>query len=187
MRISGDCFANFVADFHTTFVPVLYESHKYFMCRELVTKFLNLFKNFMRVFSPKYFARVLTRLSRYSWDVRESVANSSPQNFGKFTMQNFCDARMNDVRVWYEVRATVLRKKCEHLTTIWRENKTKQHSFQCHATVIRMKMKISYIRGKVGRHSHECLVTVVHARYIFKIRLKLPNLFHKRPFSETAT
>ena len=106
MRISGDCFANFVADFHTTFVPVLHECHKYFMCRELVTKFLNLFKNFMRVFAPKYFAR----LSRYSWDVRGSVANLSPQNFG-FTMQNFCDARMNVVRVWYEVRATVLRKK----------------------------------------------------------------------------
>ena len=107
MRISGDCFANFVADFHTTFVPVLHECHKYFMCRELVTKFLNLFKNFMRFFSPKYFAR----LSRYSWDVRGSVANLSPQNFGKFTMQNFCDARMNVVRVWYEVRTTVLRKK----------------------------------------------------------------------------
>ena len=157
MRISGDCFANFVADFHTTFVPVLHECHKYFMCRELVTKFLNLFKNFMRFFSPKYFAR----LSRYSWEVRGSVANLSPQNFGKFTSQHFCDARMNIVRVWYEVRATVLRKKMrEHLKTIWRENKTKQHSFQCHATVIRMKMKISYIRGKVGRHSHECLVTV---------------------------
>ena len=107
MRISGDCFANFVADFHTTFVPVLHECHKYFMCRELVTKFLNLFKNFMRVFSPKYFAR----LSRYSWDVLGSVANLSPQNFGKFTMQNFCEACMNVVRVWYEVRATVLRKK----------------------------------------------------------------------------
>ena len=165
MQISGDCFANFVADFHTTFVPVLHECHKYFMCRELVTKFLNLFKNFMRFFSPKYFAR----LSRYSWDVRGSVANLSPQNFGKFTMQNFCDARMNVVRVWYEVRATVLRKKMhEHLATIWQENKTKQHSFQCHATVIRMKMKISYIHGKVGRHSHECLVTVVRqSRDIF--------------------
>ena len=100
---------------------------------------------------------------------RGSVANLSPQNFGKFTMQNFCDAHMNVVRVWYEVRATVLRKKMrEHLATIWRENKTKQHSFQCHATVIRMKMKISYIRGKVGSHSHECLVTVVRqSRDIF--------------------
>ena len=29
-----------------------------FMCRELVTKFLNRFKNFMRIFSPKYFARL---------------------------------------------------------------------------------------------------------------------------------
>ena len=114
MRISGDCFANFVADFHTTFVPVLHECHKYFMCRELVTKFLNLFKNFVRVFSPKYFAR----LSRYSWDVRGSVANLSPHNFGKFTMQNFCDTRMNVVRVWYEVRATVLRKKMRNTSRL---------------------------------------------------------------------
>ena len=76
----------------------------------------------------------------------------------------------------YECRASVARrsrdsleKSCEHLATIWRENKTKRHSYECratlsqtcHATVVRMKIKISYIRGKVVRHSHECLATVV--------------------------
>ena len=82
-------------------------------------------KNFMRIFSPKYFAR----LSRDS-----------------------------------------LEKTCEHLATIWRENITKRHSYECRATVLRMKMKISYIHGKIVRHSHECCATV--ARYTFKIRPK---------------
>ena len=55
---------------------------------ELMAKVLNMFKNFMRIFSPKYFARL-------SCDVRASVANMSPQNVGKFTMQNFRNTRMN--------------------------------------------------------------------------------------------
>ena len=66
------------------------------MCRELVVKVLNMFKNFMRIFSPKYFAR----LSR---DVRASVANLSPQNFGEFTMQNFHDT-------WNECHVSVARQ-----------------------------------------------------------------------------
>ena len=137
---------------------MLHECHKYFMCRELVTKFLNLFKNFVRAFSPKYFAR----LSRYSWDVRGSVANLSPQNFGKFTMQNFCDARMNVVRVWYEVRATVLRKKMPtpefSITPIWayfyacfsfRTPKIHCHGFSltpCFFLVTRPKLSINYVK-----------------------------------------
>ena len=88
-----------------------------------------------------------------------------------------------------------LEKTCEHLATIWRENKTKRHSYECRAnvmrhshecrvTIVRMKMKISYIRGKVLRHSHECRATV--ARHIFKIRPEFTNLSHKCLFSETV-
>ena len=73
------------------------------MCRELVAKVLNMFKNFMRLFSPKYFARL-------SCDVRASVASLSPGNFGEFTMRNFRDTRTNVARVSYDGRATVLRK-----------------------------------------------------------------------------
>ena len=77
--------------------------------RELVAKFLNMFKNFMRIFfSPKYFAR----LSR---DVRASVANLSSRNFGEFTMQNFRDIRTNVARVSHDGRATVLRKLRDYL------------------------------------------------------------------------
>ena len=74
-----------------------------------------------------------------------------------------------------------LEKTCKHLATIWQENKTKRHSYECLATVVRMK--ISYIRGNVVRHSHECLVV----RYNFKIRQKFAKLSHKCPFIETAT
>ena len=62
MSISRDCFANFVADFRTTFVRVSRKCRENFLVsqtsRELVAKFLNMFKNFMRIFSQKYFARL---------------------------------------------------------------------------------------------------------------------------------
>ena len=98
-------FANFVADFRTTFVRV---SHKYLenlhvsrTRRELVAKFLNRFKNFMQLFSPKYFARLVRdcrtnenennlqsreireTLSRKSRDCRASVARQSRGIFSK--------------------------------------------------------------------------------------------------------
>ena len=75
--------------------------------RELVAKVLNMFKNFMRIFSPKYFTRLLC-------DVCASVANLLPQYVGEFTMQNFCDTRMDVLRVSHEG----LEKTCEHLATI---------------------------------------------------------------------
>ena len=68
---------------------------------ELVAKFLNMLKNFMRIFSPKYFAR-LSRDSRATFHV--SVANLSPRNFGEFTMRNFRDTRMNVARLSYEFK-----------------------------------------------------------------------------------
>ena len=112
MRISPDCFANFVADFRTTFVRASHECRENFhvsrTSRELVAKVLNMFKNFMRIFSPKYFAR----LSR---DGRASVANMSPRNFGEFTMRNFRDTRTNVVRVSHNGRATVLSKHANAL------------------------------------------------------------------------
>ena len=75
--------------------------------RELVAKVLNMFKNWMRFFFPKYFAR----LSR---DVRANVANLSPRNFVEFTMQNFRDTRTNVVRVSHDGRATVLRQHAKN-------------------------------------------------------------------------
>ena len=155
--------------------------------RELVAKVLNMFKNFMRFFRiiSKYFARL-------SCDVRASVANLSPRNFGELTMRNFCETRTNVVRVSYDGRATVLRKHAntsrlsgEKIKLSDIRTNVVRHSHECRATVVRMIMKISYIRGKVVRHSHECLAIV--ARYIFKIRPKFANLSHKCPFNETAT
>ena len=65
-------------------------------------------KNFVRIFSPKYFARL-------SHEVRASVANLSPQNSGEFTMRNFRDIRTNVARVSHDGRVTVLRKPCDYL------------------------------------------------------------------------
>ena len=134
MRISRDCFANFVADFCTTFVRVSHECRENFhvlrSSRELVAKVLNMFKNFMRFFSTKYFAK----LSR---ECRATVA------------RRLCECREPvAAKFWrhsYECRASVARRSrdslettCENLATIWRENNTKRLSYECRATLARM-------------------------------------------------
>ena len=84
-------------------------------------------KNFKRIFSPKYFAR----LSR---DGRASVANLSPRNFGEIYNAKF-------LRHSYECRTMVARQSCENLATIWRKNKTKRRkrlSYECRATLAQM-------------------------------------------------
>ena len=118
-----------------------------------------MFKNFMRIFSPKYFARLLR-------DARASVVNLSPQNFGEFTMRNFRDTRSNVVRVSHDGRETVLRKHAKTSRLSGEKIKLSdirtnvvRHLHECCATVIRIKMKISYIGWKVVRHSHECCAT----------------------------
>ena len=154
------------------------------------------FANFVTEFrTTKYFAR----LSR---DVLVSVMNLSPRNYGEiqFTMQNFCDTSKNVVQVSHDGRATVLRKHANTSRLSGEKIKLSdinvQHSHNCRATVVQIKMKISYICEKVVRHSHECRKTVMRqlgdyratvARYIFKIRLKFANLLHKCLFSETTT
>ena len=114
----------------------------------------------MLIFSPKYFAR-------RSRDVRASVANLSPRNFGEFTMRNFRDTHMNVVRWWHDS----LEKTCEHLATIWRESKTKRHSYECRVTLSRMshdrrtnenenKLHSRESRETLSRRSRDCRATV---------------------------
>ena len=136
-------FANFVADFRTTFVRVSHECRENFhvsrTSRELVAKVLNMFKNFMRIFSTKYFAR----LSR---EFRATVARRSCEECREPVAAKFW--RLNNAkfsRHSFECRASVARRSrdslettCENLATIWRENKTKRHSYECRATLARM-------------------------------------------------
>ena len=113
--------------------------------RELVAKVLNMFKNWMRIFSPKYFARLSrdcrATVVRRSRDVRANVANLSPRNFVEFIMRNFRDTRTNVVRVSHEGRATVLRQHAKN------------------SRLSGEKIKLSVIRTNVVRHSHECRAT----------------------------
>ena len=93
--------------------------HVWRTSRELVAKVLNMFKNWRRIFFPKYFARRLSRdcratVVRRSCDVRANVANLSPRNFGEFTMRNFRDTRTNVVLVSHDSRATVLRQHAKN-------------------------------------------------------------------------
>ena len=176
LRILSWTFARHLCECRTSVVRI-------FMCRELVANWL--FKKFVRIFSPKYFAR----LSR---DVRASVANQSPRNFGQFTMQNFHDTRTNVVPVLHDGRATVLRKHAKTLPLSGEKIKLSnirmnvvRHLHECRTTVVQIKMKISYIRGKVARHSHECRATDV--RPCDSREIYFANLSHKRLFNETAT
>ena len=121
--------------------------------RELVAKFFNMLKNFMRIFSPKYFAR----LSR---DCRATVARRS------------CECReLVAAKLWriynakflphsYECRANVARQSCENLATIWRENKTKQHSYECRATLARMSRNCRTNLNENKLHSRESRETL---------------------------
>ena len=143
MRISRDSFANFVADFRTTFVRVSRECRENFLVsrtsRELVAKFFNML-NFMRIFSPKYFARLSrdcrAMVARRSCECRELVA----AKFWRIYIAKFS-------RHSYECRASVARRSRDSLA------KTSRLSGE--------KIKLSDIRTNVARHSHECRATVV--------------------------
>ena len=71
---------------------------------------------------------------RQSYDVRASVANLSPLNFGEFTLRKFRNTRTNVVRQSLDS----LDKTCEHIAT-------------------GEKIKLSDIRTNVVIHSHKCL------------------------------
>ena len=139
MRISRDCFANLVADFHTTFVRVSRECRENFLVsrtsRELVAKFFNMLKNFMRIFSPKYFAR----LSR---DCRATVARRSCKCCELVAAKFWQIYNAKFLRHSYECRASVARRSRDSLV------KTSRLSGK--------KIKLSDIRTNVARHSHEC-------------------------------
>ena len=139
MRISRDCFANFVAYLRTTFVRVSHECREDFQVsrtsRELVASFLNMFKNFMRFFSPKYFAR-LSRDSRATFVRvsrtcrREILTNSQCEIFATLVLMS-CECHVRRSR-------DSLEKTCEHLATNCQENKTKRHLYECRATLSRI-------------------------------------------------
>ena len=123
------------------------------MCRELVAKVLNMFKNFMRIFFAKIFRKTVARLS---CDVRVSVANLSPRNFGEFKMRNFRDTRTNVVRPSRDS----LEKTCEHLATIWLESKTKRMSRDCRTNENEDKLHSRESRETLSRMFHGCRATV---------------------------
>ena len=108
MRMSGDCFANFVTDV----------SHDIRVCCEnfLVSRTgREVFKHVEKFYS-NFFSEIFRKtVMRRSRDSLASVANLSPQNFGEFTMRNFRDTRTHVARVSHDGRATVLQKPRDYL------------------------------------------------------------------------
>ena len=144
MRISRDCFANFVAGLsHDIRASVARVSREFLVSRtsrELVAKFFNMLKNFMQIFSPKYFARLShdcrATVARRSCECRKLVAAKFWRIYNaKFSQHS------------YECRVSVARRSRDSLA------KTSRLSGE--------KIKLSDIRTNVARHSHECRATVV--------------------------
>ena len=168
--------------------------------RELVAKFFNMLKNFMRIFSPKYFARLSrdcrATVARRSCECRELVA----AKFWRIYNAEFS-------RHSYECRASVARRSRDSLAKTSRLSGEKiklsdirtnvaRHSYECRATLAGMsrdcrtnlnenKLHSRESRETLSRMSRDCRATV--ARYIFKIRPKFANLSQKCIFNETAT
>ena len=152
MRISRDCFANFVADFRTTFARVSRECRENFLVlrtsRELVAKFLNMLENFMGINSPKHFARL-------SCDGRATFVPVSRTCRREILANLQCRIFATLVRMSCECRTTVARQSCKNLETIWRENKTKRHSYEWRATLARMSRDCRTNLNENKLHSRE--------------------------------
>ena len=148
MRISRDCFANFVADFHTKFVRVSRECRENFLVsrtsRELVAKFLNMLNNFLEFF-----------LQNISQDCRATFMRVSRTCRREILANLQCEIFAALVRMSRECCTTVARRSCENLATIMGENKTKRHSYECRATLARMSRDCRTNLNENKLHSRE--------------------------------
>ena len=117
------------------------------MCRELVANVLNMFENFMRIFSPKYFARLscdgratFVRVSRTCR--RKILANLQYEIFATLVL----------VRMTHNGRATVLR---QHAKPSRQSDETDNN------TIARQSRDIF---SKLDRNSRICRIKVYSVR-----------------------
>ena len=122
-------------------------------------------KNFMRIFSPKYFARLSrdsrVTVARRSCECRELVA----AKFWRIYNAKF-------LRHSYECRASVARRSRDSLA------KTSRLSGE--------KIKQSDIRTNVARHSYECRATLARMSRDCRTNLN-ENKLHSRESRETLS
>ena len=147
--------ANFLplfGKFRTTFVRVSRECRENLLVsrtsRELVAKFLNMLKNFMRIFCPKHFTRL-------SCDGRATFVRVSRTCCLEILANLQCEIFAILIRMSRECRTMLARQSCENLATIWRENKTKRHSYECRATLTRMSRDCHTNLNENKLHSQE--------------------------------
>ena len=159
----------------------------------------------MRKFYENFFYKIFRKtVARLSCDGRATFVRVSRTCRREILANLQCEIFATLVRMSRECRTTVARQSCENLATIWRENKTKRHSYECRATLARMsrdcrtnlnenKLHSRESHETLSRMSRDCRATVARlsrdtvARYIFKIRPKFANLSQKCIFIETAT
>ena len=74
-------------------------------------------------------------------------------------------------------------KPCEHLATIWRENKTKRHSYECRATFSRMsrdcRAEMRDVFSKLDRNSRICRINVHPMRLQRESCVYIVNLYRE--------
>ena len=128
------------------------------MCRELVANVLNMFENFMRIFSPKYFARLscdrratFVRVSRTCR--RKILANLQYEIFATLVL----------VRMTHNGRATVLR---QHAKPSRQSDETDNNTIARQSRDIFSKLdqnsRICRIKVYSVRLQHESCVYVVN-------------------------
>ena len=149
-------------------------------------------ENFYANFFSKIFRKTV---ARQSCDGRATFVRVSRTCRREILANLQCEIFATLVRMSRECRTTVARQSCENLATIWRENKTKRHSYECRATLARISrdcrtnLNENMLHSRESREtlslSHDSRATI--ARYIFKIRPKFANLSQKCLFNETAT
>ena len=96
--------------------------------------------------AAKFWQIYHAKFPRHSYECHASVAQWLGNSLAK-------TSRLSGEKIKLKIRTNVVR-----------------HSHKCRATVIRIKMKISYNCGKVVRHSHKCCTTtVVHRGTIARL------------------
>ena len=116
----------------------------------------------MRIFSPKYFAR----LSR---DCRATFVRVSRTCHHEILANLQCEIFATLVRMFCECRTTVAPQSCENLATIWRENKTKRRmSRDCRTNLNENKLHSPESRETLSRMSCDSRATITRqSRDIF--------------------
>ena len=114
-------------------------------------------------FYANFFSKIFRKtVARLSCDGRATFVRVSRTCRREILADLQCEIFATLVRMSRECRTTVARQSCENLATIWRENKTKRHSYECRATLARMSRDCRTNLNENKLHSRESRETLTN-------------------------